>query len=165
METSDWIALIAAAAAVVSAAMASILAIVGVRQLQAIAAQITAAGDQQKKLASLRACERYDTDPIIEQATKSIWDKRLGPNDYSNARAYQRDIINLLNYLDSLAIGVEQDLYAEDIVRAHMEPVVTHAVKTFLKVEPCLFNRDDLQPLIRLFDRWQDHPIRDRDPA
>lgn len=146
-----------------TAMMTVIIAVVGLRQLKKITEQTKAANDQKKKWASIAACERYDSDPILDEATKVIWNKRQSPTDYSNVKEYEREVIILLNYLDSLAIGVEQKLYFETIIRDHMEPIINHAVEKFLLVDPCIFNKKDLQALVDLYNRWHSRSILYRD--
>jgi hypothetical protein len=161
MVLSEWLALVSAVAAFVTASMTVVIAIVGLRQLRKITEQTRIAGENQKKWASIAACERYDSDPVIEEATKFIWQNRNGPNDYSNISEYKREVIVLLNYLDSLAIGIGQKMYFEDIIRDHMEPIIKHAVENF--VLPGHFPRKDLQSLIRLYERWEERPPRFQD--
>lgn len=77
---------------------------------------------------TLKACQRYDYDPVLEAAPRRVARASVGGTDYRNPGIEKRDIVTLLNYLDGLAIGIEQGLYLENIVKDHLSVVFDHAV-------------------------------------
>jgi hypothetical protein len=80
----------------------------------------------------LKICQRYDFDPVIDAATQRIWAASNEGKDYRLAGVKQRDLVCILNYLEGIAIGIEQNLYIEDIVREHLAPIFAHSVADFL---------------------------------
>ena len=62
---------------------------------------------------TIKACERYNFDPVIEAATKRVWEASKNGADYKRPEVAQRDLVVVLNYLDGIAIGVGQGLYIE----------------------------------------------------
>ena len=107
----------------------SALAIIAYMQLSRIAENMRVDGEREKKWATLQACDRYNFDSTIHSVTRRIWDKSEGGTSYSDKDAIKHDVISLLNYLDSLAVGIHQGLYVEEIVRDYMEPVIKKAVE------------------------------------
>ncbi len=77
------------------------------------------------------ACQRYDFDPVIEAATARIWEASNKGIDYKT-NVERRDIVVLLNYLDGLAIGIDQGLYVEQIVKDHLASIFEHATVRLL---------------------------------
>lgn len=101
---------------------------------------------------TLKACQRYDFDPVLEQATARIALTAGHLRDYSRLAKEDRDVVCLLNYLDGLATGIAQKLYIEDMVRDHLAPVFDHAVVNF--IETGTIDRVGYAKLLALHARW-----------
>jgi hypothetical protein len=137
-------------------------------QVRQLAAQIrlTREADEnterrQREWATVAACERYDVDPVLEEVTSRIWDASGGGTNYRDPKVQKRDLVCLLNYMDSLAIGIRQDLYIEGIVKAHMKLVLSKAVREFILSG--LVPREGYDNLLRLHEQW--NPPEDAAPA
>jgi hypothetical protein len=125
------------------------LAFFGIQQIKSLKKQVKLQGDQikiqgerEKKWHTVDACERYSTDPILHRVTKQIWENSSNGTDYTNCNSLDHNIIQLLDYLDSIAVGIEQDIYDEYIVKSNLEEVVYKAVKVFIKGESgCIHER------------------------
>jgi len=57
---------------------------------------------------TLRACERYYSDPVISEATRRIWVASNNGTDYTNAAIDSHDRIITLNCLDGIAVSIRQ---------------------------------------------------------
>ncbi|MBK1695677.1 DUF4760 domain-containing protein [Rhodovibrio salinarum] len=132
-------------------------------QLQLIRSQIRLNADENRQRATVAACERFDTDPVIHQITKRIWTASAGGKHYDPDHIDTHDLIALLNYFDALAIGVEQGFYDEAVVKAHMSIIIAHAVSTFILTEPSgrFVKAEGYEALVRLHDKWR----ADREPT
>lgn len=163
MET--WLQAAAVGASIASALATVAIAVFGVRQLRLIAQQnVTLTeqnqlhGNRERKWQTLQACNRFDQDPILEASTARIWMQSKGGLDYSDMKPVQRDVINLLNALDAIAIGVAQKLYIEEIARDNLEAWFHKACREFLTEERAAaigLDRRHFAHLIELSTRWQ----------
>jgi hypothetical protein len=126
-------------------------------QLQLIRRQIQLGAEENRQRATVAACERFDTDPVIHQITKRIWTASAGGKHYDPDHIDTHDLIALLNYFDALAIGVEQGFYDEAVVKAHMSLIVAHAVSTFVLTNPPgrFVQAEGYEALVRLHQRWR----------
>lgn len=104
------------------------------------------------ELETLKACQAYDFDGVIDAATARIAKAAGLGKDYKSPNVSQRDVICVLNYLDGLAIGIEQKLYIEQIVRDHLGPVIDHAVTNFL--DTAVVERHYYPHLTNVHGRW-----------
>jgi hypothetical protein len=78
---------------------------------------------QQRGWESLKACERYDSDPEITRALRRLRRARKCGDIPNDPAAVSFDFATVLNYLEALATGIEQGFYDEKIVRDHMQPI------------------------------------------
>ena len=112
------------------------------------------------KWRTTQACEKFDSDPILTVAAKNIRN-RMHNEHYSGQDVYN-DCAVLLNYFDSLAIGVEQGLYYEDIVRDHYETVVVGLYDDLLvgAEKPTRLGPADFPSLANLVGKWSRRTTR-----
>lgn len=151
LNTAAWVA-IGALGTLILALATAVLVWVGV-------AQIIAAREEGKRSRTLTACDRYDTDPVLNGSLRRLAAARRASEAKFEAEGivYRSDIATLLNYLDSLAVGIMQGLYIEEIVRDHNGPIIRHHVAQFLvDGKPKVFglNPDNYRPLRDLYEKW-----------
>jgi hypothetical protein len=121
--------------------------------------QIRAIRHDQKGWETLKACEKYDGDPVLHVVLKRLGRARDSGELNENPRKFRIDATILLNYLDGLAIGEAQRLYDGKIVQDHMEPIIREHVKEFLNtsVAPRMeLDIDGFPDLDRLVKKWDD---------
>jgi hypothetical protein len=142
------------------------VAVIAWRQLPLIARQVEALAEQirvsrvanedaerrAREWETLKACQLYDVDPVIDGATLRIWEASCQGTNYLRPEVQRRDIICLLNYLDGLATGIEQKLFIEAIIRDHLGAVFDHAVRSF--IDTSIVDRSDLDNLLAVHARW-----------
>src|SRR5690606_34431823 len=88
-----------------------------------------------KCVRTLAAIDVYYRDPVIDAACRRIFDaKRTGEFD-KDPSAYRLDITTILNYFDGLAVGIEQNLYVEDMLRDHLEGILIEETEDKLSPE------------------------------
>jgi hypothetical protein len=80
---------------------------------------------------TLKVCQRYDFDPVIDAACQRIAASSHNGTKYSAVE--RRDMIAILNYFDGIAIGVQQGLYIEAIVKDQLGPVLDTHVRDWMK--------------------------------
>jgi hypothetical protein len=115
---------------------------------------------------SLIACERYDLDPVLTECLRNI--KEINDNPCANASdriGISLDLATILNYLDGIAIGIEQRIYDHDIVYDHLYPIIDHYVTHYIinekwKKEFGLTLGGDYDRLIRLHQKFRESPTR-----
>lgn len=164
----ETIELVAAAAALATAAITAVLAFAAIRQLELIERQISALA-QQIKIAqeaesanhkriheweTLKACQCYDFQTTIDGANARIWRASDHGTDYTKADI--RDVKCVMNYLDGIGIGVDQGLYLEPIVRDHLSPIFKHAVEKLMAAK--LVKEEDFQHVGKYYRRWFGEP-------
>jgi hypothetical protein len=171
---------IRAAASMIQALAAVAILIIGAKQLKKVSDQLRFQGEQikfqseqlkiqgerEKKWATIRACERYDFDPTINAYTAAVFRKTKDGTDYTDAKQTFYEVIGLLNYLESLAIGVFQGVYNERIVYDHFEDIIFKAVKALIKGESGtkggwewvasspVVKEESFVQLVKLYNKW-----------
>lgn len=96
------------------------------------AVQITSARREARINRTLAVCDRYDLDPQLDAFCRNIAKARDSGDLQQNPRAYRLDMCSIMNYLESMAIGVERGLYDREVVRDYMEPILRGYVKEFI---------------------------------
>ena len=123
--------------------------------------QISAIRREAKKERTLEACDRYVTDPLIDACTRTLRDAHLSGEFLKNRKTFRSDVVNLLNYLDGIAIGIAQNLYIDSLARDHLQHIVEKHCEEYLK-QPDLTELDvrmkDFEHLIALRERWTPAP-------
>lgn len=146
-------------------ALASVTAIASVAialaawiQLPLIRRQMRIEGDRQKQWATVAACARYITDPVLREAKRNIWQARdHGKKDViEEPDQVRQDVYILLNYLDNIAIGVNQHIYDETFVRDYLRYVFEDAVSRFIKKRSGDFKvkEEHFSDLLDLYEKW-----------
>lgn len=147
-----------------------VIAVAAWKQLPLIAGQVRALADQiklsreaernaerrQREWETVRACERYDVDPVLEAISSRLWDASDGGTNYAKEGVNQRDLICLLNYFDSLAIGIVQGLYIDAIVKDHLGLVIPKCVEQFILAG--LVDSDGYENLMQVYENWRPAP-------
>lgn len=111
----------------------------------------------QKGRETLKACERYDSDPVLDRALCALRDARNAGQLKENAKALSLEATTILNYLDGIVIGVKQGFYNEAVVRDHLEPIMRWHVRELI-VElgrDMDISPDDFSKLLALLDKWK----------
>jgi hypothetical protein len=101
---------------------------------------------------TLKACDRYNTDQILEAATQRAWYTSDAEINYKKSEVDHRDLTIIVNYLDGIAIGVQQGLHIEDLVKDHIGSVFGHAVIKW--IEGGLFDTSGIETMASLHARW-----------
>ncbi len=118
----DWLT---AGATVFLGIVTAALAIVGGWQIYSIK-------HNQKTWTSLQACDRYDLEEPIVSARDLLSETTQSSQDDPLSAERQREVVRavrrLLNFFDAIAIGIEQDLYRDDLVEKHLKDVTRFAL-------------------------------------
>lgn len=125
------------------------------------------AAKAEKERRTLDACNRFHTDVTLYEIKRHIFEAREKPDPVSALQRpeVRRDIINLLNYFEGLAIGIEQGVYADEIVYDNLRNATIWAVEYFVNTnakynpEGKLANPDDYMPLMRLYQGYAQRKI------
>jgi hypothetical protein len=129
--------------------------------------QLSSADLNQRKWATLQACDRYDSDPEISKAAR-IFYRLANPRDdywwYLPEAIGELEVegVTLLNYFDSISIGVLGELYIGRMVYDHLynimqnriEFVLSGSVPQLERLRLCL--SDDFTTMMYLHRWWKD---------
>lgn len=109
-----------------------------------------------RKAATIAACDRYDTDPILDQYIRQLSVNRA--DVVANPAKYRLAISTVLNYLDGVAIGVAQGLYIDKLAKDHLEKMVAHYVPKYLMDQATVgilsIQQIDYRHLLAMYARW-----------
>jgi hypothetical protein len=111
---------------------------------------------ENRKTATLAACEKYDNDPVFDNYLRELSANR--PDVTVNPLKYRLAISTILNYLDGIAIGVAQGLYLDNLAKDHLEDIVKTYVGDYLldtsKANAMAIAQQDYRHLLALYARW-----------
>jgi hypothetical protein len=119
--------------------------------------QIGAARDEAKLNRTLAACDRYDLDPVLDACSRRLAEVRNSGDLQNNVKAYRLDIFSVLNYLESIAIGIEQGLYDKKLVREYMEPIFVGCIEEYVTsgvLKPIGFEPVDFSKSVAICKEW-----------
>jgi hypothetical protein len=94
--------------------------------------QIRSVRDEAKRSRTLMACERYDLDPVLDRSCRRLVQAKDSGDLEKYPRVFRADIWSILNYLESLAIGIERDLYLEPIVKDYMSDILAGYIEEYI---------------------------------
>ena len=150
----------AAIGSLIQAAGTVVLFFVAVTQLRSIKLE-------NLKTRTLSACDRYDTDPVLDLSLRELRaasNAGLSPHDRGHLHT---SAATVCNYLDSIAVGVEQKLYIEELVRDHLKSIVIKHVDDYLIDDSVAravgLDRKHYTVLISLAAKWSNDEVRYRD--
>lgn len=131
------------------------------QQLVGISRTQREAKNDQRKWATLQACDRYDSDQFIQEAIKelNLADSKM------DEKLHDIYVTRLLNYFSSIAIGLDQDFYDDAIARRHLGYIVVgwfNSIVTRHRYPP-EETRQNFPDLAKLVDRWA--PLIDMEVA
>ena len=156
----DWIIAISSG---ISAGATIALAWIAKVQLGGLKKQIKQAAEQDSRRNTLEACQRFEKDPIIKDARKMLWAVTNNGTDYTILTdEHKFNALTLLNYFQGLAIGIEQNVYIEQMVKDFLQEHLEKEVKALIKGESGkgwnatknLCNAVDFDALCKLYDKW-----------
>lgn len=149
------------------------LVLIGWKQLKKLDRDLECRRKDEKKWATVRACERLDTDSTFDGFNQRIFDKSTSKGDgvidytFANMKPLEADIKGLLNCFDALAIGVLENVYREDIIKDHYETTIKCAVNAFLLcknedneddkiiADRPVVKKEDYSSLMKLYEKWE----------
>jgi hypothetical protein len=101
---------------------------------QIAASREAAAGEalENRKWKTLDLCNLYDANSILADSANKVHDFFESAADNRDWKSLYRPAINVLNYLDAIAIGVVAEVYDMDIVEDHMKPIIRTQVPRLL---------------------------------
>jgi len=102
------------------------------RQVLSAENQIQSARNEAKINRTLIVCDRYDTDRLLDHAARRLSEAVDDKSLEREPDKYRYDLESLLNYFETISIGVKKGLYDEDIVRDQLERVFLRKVSQYL---------------------------------
>lgn len=127
---------------------------VGYRQIRGIR-------DEALRERTLEACNQYDTNAIIHSTRRRLRVAQENGAMVAAPRKYRFDVITLMNYFDSIAIGIEQGLYLRELAQDHLEHILLKHVGEYLTEDMAKkldIDLNDYRHVLKLKTRWTDKP-------
>lgn len=109
--------------------------------------------------------DHYRTNEIFRSITKNIFNKSKNGSDYTDYK-FDHDVVCLLNYFESIAVGVNQGIYNEDMMKDYLNESIYKSVKIFIlgesgeiKGRTWVANKGIIKPgeqpfLMELYTKW-----------
>jgi len=140
----------------VEACATTVLVVVGTWQIFVIK-------EQAKRERTLNAVTLYSSDPVLDASARTLR-KAQNSGDFSKApKDYRSDVVTILNFLDFIAIGIEQKLYVEPIAKDHLKQIVLDHCRDYLSES--LLNSigniglRDYPCLEKMYNRWRQESV------
>ncbi len=106
---------------------------------------------------TLAACDRYDTDPVLDRVTNRISNAFDDGSLAANPKDFSADMKGLFNYFESIAIGVSRGLYDKDIVAEMLKPIIIDNVDDLIVSGICGWKNptEDYEHVMKLYNEWK----------
>lgn len=118
--------------------------------------QFRSVRDEAAKNRTLEICNRYENDPILDGVVRRLRAHEHGV--ISPEYEYRIDVIVLLNYLDSISIGINKNLYVGEIVKKRMCCALKGHVDEYLMNDELVrqldINVSDFSNLLSVYHEW-----------
>jgi hypothetical protein len=124
LDSTAWTAIGAIANVVYSCLTAGLLAFA--------VYQVLSAREDAKINRTLAACDRYDTDPVLDAVARRLADSYDDGSIAANPKEHRVDLYSIFNYFESIAIGVSRGQYDEDIVKDQLSPIIIDHVDGYI---------------------------------
>lgn len=122
--------------------------------------QVRSVRTEAAKSRTLEICNRYDNDPLLDGITRRLRIAMNTKDIIKNPNEHRIDVVALLNYLDSIAIGINQNLYIEKLAKDHVYYILNFHVKEYImddSVAKALnINPDNYADLIDIYKKWNE---------
>lgn len=118
--------------------------------------QVTSARLENRKSRTMSAIEKYDSDIILDRALLNLRAARIA--GFKEPADCKMDLLIVMNYLDTIALGIDKKLYDDDLVRTFMESIIKEHMREF--VDDGLLvksgaNPSDFKSICELYKKWE----------
>jgi hypothetical protein len=119
--------------------------------------QIRSIREEEKRKRTLDICAQYETNLVLHLCATQVARSRDSGDIQANPARYRPYMVGLLNYLESVEIGIAQGLYDEEIAFDQLEAIVRGHVSRY--IDSGLIQRAGSDPqnfrrVIAMRDRW-----------
>lgn len=136
----------------------AVLAAVTVFLVLAAREEIREVREEARKNRTLEIIGKYDHDPVLDRSLRRMARARDTGRLESHPRDYRLDIVAVLNYLETLAIGIKQGLYIEALLQDFMEPIIKEHITEVIEkklLEKIDSNPEDFEHIFVLNKKWE----------
>jgi hypothetical protein len=91
--------------------------------------QILGVRRENKIAQTMAACSNWEQNPNIYDALQKLWAASESNELGRDPRKFRPQLNVVLNFLDAIAIGIEQGLYIENLAWDHLDAIVRRLVK------------------------------------
>jgi hypothetical protein len=126
--------------------------------LSLVGYQILIVRRENKIAQTMAACSNWEQNPNIYDALQKLW-AAIESNELGrDPRKFRPQLNVVLNFLDAIAIGIDQGLYIENLAWDHSDAIVKRTVHRYIDsgiIEQVGLEGEDFLRLIDLRARWQ----------
>lgn len=122
--------------------------------------QISEARAEAARGRTIAACDRYDVDPVLDRCCLALAKGRKDGSLEEHPEDYRIEMFTVLNYLEGIAIGVEQGLYVDVIAKSYMEPIFKGYVDLYVvsglskRADPKKDEVGSYVQLLKICNKW-----------
>lgn len=160
LTVGQWTAVTGISTVALTVATAA-LAFVAWYQIGAARAEAETARAEAKRTRTLEVVSKYDHDPVLDRALRRLARARDSKVLYTATMQYRSDIVAVMNYFESIAIGLHQDIFIAEMVRDYMEPIFRSHIEEIEKeklFEKIGSNPNDFEHICALNSSWKPKP-------
>ena len=114
---------------------------------------------------TLETAQRYVHDAVLGQGLRKLDEGLSSGRLADHPEEYKAEIINLLNYLDGVAIGVEEGIFDETTARRFLQTILIRHCEEFLNaalLRKINLTLADYRSLSQVYARWLKLPVPGR---
>jgi hypothetical protein len=122
---------------------------------------IWSAQEENRKWNTLNVCAQHEFSGTVSAAVRALENAFAAADGVPNREACRRlrvDAYTVLNYLDGIAIGVNQGLYIEDLAKDHLRTIVHLKVHDLLETtfaQDAPLDKQDWNFLVGMAEKWR----------
>ena len=135
----------------VLAAVTVVLVVLGRQQLISIR-------DESKQQRTIAICEKWDTDPVIDQCLRRLAEGWKTNDIFNNPRTFRIDAVSILNFLETLCTGIELGIYDEKLVKEFHKDTISDQIVDYIQnglIEKMDLEIESYESLQRIHQKWQ----------
>jgi hypothetical protein len=152
-----WTAIVALATIALAVATVAVAWVAGY-QIAAARKEAEMARIEAKKARTLEVVSRYDHDYVLDCAIRRLARARDEKKLYDEIHKYRVDFIAVFNYFETIAIGIQQGMFIEEMARDFMEHIVRFHIEEARKeklFEKLATDRRSFEHIFALNEKWK----------
>jgi hypothetical protein len=94
--------------------------------------QLSALRVEAKRSRTIAAIERYDFDPVLDASVRAVREALRSGALKADPKSCESDVVSVLNFLETLAMGSDRDVYDRAMIDEFYKEIMTTHVEELL---------------------------------